>query len=74
MEPLWKRIETILSNIVAKEIPDADQGALMHYESGSLYLDTSFINNDEIDEIDLTELSHLLADAIEVKVDPPEEV
>lgn len=66
----WKRIEQALCAIISKEIPD--EGAItVDPESDEVFLNTSFI---EDDEIALTQLSKLLADAIDIRVDPPEEV
>lgn len=65
---LWKRIEQALCAIIMKEIPD--EGAItVDPENDEVFLNTSFI---EDDEIALTRLSMLLADAIDIRQDPPE--
>ncbi len=66
---LWKRIEQALCAIIAKEIPD-DGAITIDPENDEVFLDTSFIQDDEIA---LTRLSMLLADAIDVRQDPKEE-
>lgn len=67
---LAERIETALLSLIRRELPDVDDGGL-HQDHATKHwtLDPAWIVGDEID---LTLIAQTLADAVEVRVDPPE--